>query len=1222
MAVVDDSPLQQMFQEVFPEAEQRERYGELTAFIEEGGSVFPLVEKGAQGLERDFGLSPADAQQYLRRANALAIYVRRQFIEHTLSSDKTEPMKPMSGLLSLVPGPSYEKLFLGNVEGLCPPDSLESFASPVAYLIDLLRWIRDRIESVPVDEKEPVPRMPLDGRRTDLAALSIDFKAVHQSVSSVDIIVPVLESFIKANSEESVDVDVAMSMARYPNGLPYHRDWTTIDFVTRHHGLSVGEVARAVDLFFPYFLQPNGWSAGAGRALLHASRLGPCQRALLTEAPLDTSNSEEVNNFYGLNFGVGPAVGVDPVRNMQWVWFFCERTKLDALGLEALLSIRSFSPVRSTSASPEGNELEPPSGAQSGSVYINAGSDDDAVDIEVRPGADRNFQQTLKFAGHSRIDRMNRKLRLDQWLGLPPEHVDALLTAAIHTETRTQAPEHPYWISPATLRAIGLFQGLRERCSCTVEDFVVFIDELSIFGRGQVRSQFDQVFNDQAFSSTPLILDDSEFPVFPAPGAEGLTVNLLCRGLKINLHTYRHLAEAIAQAQAQGKVQTLQCDVATVSSFYRLVKLPLLLGITPVEAIILLMTLGGTSWLNALAGTPRLHSNGQHDTTPDVLNVIHAMDACVRWCNEHTLPMAWMLQVVAPITVSAAASSDERQLFEQLRNLLTATLFSNTALLMAGVPPLASGADWLDLLTALVDRDGLVITQSEENERQYLVYARERLDVAVRAGIGEGDAVSRAQIVEKMLGVLLQARAGQVSVVRECLAVHAQLRSELVVWVLAWAQGTVYQVLRQALERTAEGDEVAAYRRREEDEGDPFLGLLADVRRRSAVVMKLDLSAALLEDYLAYGYRDWLKREDKHKFTLSSLYYLTVLTRAFALGAQPPDALLDYLREVNALPNPLTGDALRLAQETAAIRLAIFFNWSIQEVRECAQRIDPPQELIKNLVQLDLLMRVRVLAASSGMDAQTIFRMGTLPADIDRAAYSLAAEHALLSLSSPPAPFVPHDGEALEHVVTTTPDVDRIELVANKPDEQAIFTVTVTDLNEKGLSGVNVYWQTDLGSINEKSVTGVDGVATAVFTPGKVMGTASPRYWLDLYGKQQAPSVVIGADKGTMSFPGPLMSQVPEGVVPAGQEVELFAVMRDSYGNLGIGQSVRWSAEPAFGAGIPWLVIRPSEALTNQDGITRVFVSSPSGGTFEVGVTSLASGTTAIFEPITFASPS
>ncbi|WP_285379951.1 Tc toxin subunit A [Pseudomonas sp. efr-133-R2A-59] len=1160
-----------------------------------------------EGLVRDFGLNPGDAQMFLRRANALAIYVRRQFIEQELTSDKTDPMRPMSGLLSLVTGPSFEKLFYPPFDRLCPPDALESVTSPVAYLIELLMWIRDKIE--PRGDKEKIPLME---RRTDLLPLPIDHKAVHQPVSSVDIIVRVLEAFINAHGQAGSDIDDALREARYPNGLPHCQDWKTIDFVARHHDLSVGAVARVVDRSFPYFLQLNAQGCEGERALLHASRLGPYQRALLTEEPFLGGAPEVLNAFYQLNFGTSPIERL----NMYQVRFFCERTKLETLEVEALLSIQSFAPVRSTNVPLKGGEELPPSGAQSGSVYLNAGITP-AVRIEFR--RTNEALHRLIDSSHTRFDRMNRKLRLDNWLGLPSEQVDCLLMAAINANVTPWVLEPECWISENTLQAIGLFQELRERYGCTAEDFAVFIYVLSIFGRGEVLSQFDRIFNASVHFPKPLQLDGHEFPVFPVPGEDALTVNQLCSGLKIDLHTYRHLAQAIAHAH--GREDTLICDLATLSSFYRMVKLPRMLGISPVEGILLLIILGGDSWLKALAGVPELKSN-KHEGVPDALNIIQAMEACVRWCNERELSVLWMLQHASPVVVSAV-SSNEQELFEQLRSLLSAALFSETALLMAGVPPLAGGASWLDLLTALVDSNGLVQVLSEAIELDYLTFARERLDEAVKIGIGEGDKESRALIVEKMLGVLLQARAGQVSVIKECLAVYAGLKSELVLTVLTWAGGTVYQVLKSALEGARHDDGAASGRRRQQaDEADPLLELLADVQRRSAVVVKLDLSVELLEDYLAYGYITWLSRDNKHEFTLSTLYYLTVLNQAFALGQQPPEKLLDYLRQVNALPEPLSDDALALARETAAIRLAIFFAWSVQEVRECAKRVDPEKMLIKNLAQLDLLIRVRELSARSGMDAQTIFLMGMLPAEIDKPAYALAAEHALLSLNTSPAPLIPNEDEALEHMVTLTSEVDRTVLVANKPGEKATFKVTIKNHAGKGLSGVNVYWQTSLGSIKQ-TATWTDGVATAEFIPDKVMGTATPRFWLDLYEEQTAPHVVIGADRTTMSFPGQLKSKVPDGVVKAGAEVELYAAMQDRYGNRGIGMPVRWSSDVEANPGttIPSLFIRPAEGVTNQEGITRVFVSSPTGGTFELGVTSRDGSVTAFFDAITFAAP-
>jgi hypothetical protein len=164
------------------------------------------------------------------------------------------------------------------------------------------------------------------------------------------------------------------------------------------------------------------------------------------------------------------------------------------------------------------------------------------------------------------------------------------------------------------------------------------------------------------------------------------------------------------------------------------------------------------------------------------------------------------------------------------------------------------------------------------------------LDGAVKDGLGESDEIVRAGIVEKMLAVLLQAQEAQASVVKESLAVYAGVNAEQAFQVLAWANATVHQLLRQVFERTLSDREDALRGRNEQP--DPLLDLLADVRRRSAVVAKLDLDAQLLQDYLAYGHKAWLDQEDKHAFTVRTLYYLTVLTRAFELSEQPAQKLL------------------------------------------------------------------------------------------------------------------------------------------------------------------------------------------------------------------------------------------------------------------------------------------------------------------------------------------
>ncbi|KAA0986047.1 Tc toxin subunit A [Pseudomonas sp. ANT_J28] len=1199
--MTDSRPALQLLNQVFSE-QQLTQYADLGTYLEKGGSIFPLVEKGVQGLVRDYCISPDDARQFLRRANSMAIYVRRQFIEHSLHSDKAEGAGPRSGLLSMVDGPSFERLFSPRFDSLCPPDALESLASPVAYLIELLRWIEQHIESLSNTDG----KLLLHDRRKDLKLLAVDFNAVHRSVSSVDIIVSVLETFIKAHQAQT-DLEQAMIEARYPNGLPYYQHWVTLDAVARHHGLSVGNFAHMVDITFPYFLQDQAWDNDAGRALAHASRLGPYQRQLLTEGPPALADKEK---FYIRNFGTDELTW----QNLNQVPFFGERTKLDTPGLEALLSVRSFAPVRSANVTyPESVPAEPESG-RSGSVYLNANTHPAVSITGVGDGPSVLHRLTADPSvaiGLDRYDRMNRKLRLDQWLELPSEQVDALLVAAIRAEVRGGAQATAWRITERTVHALGLFQSLRERYKCTAQEFAVFIDELSIYGRGEALSQFDQVFNGQGNYPQPLKLDGNTFPVLPTQGVPDLTVIQICNALVIDLQTYSYLALAIAGAQGVEDNNLLR-NAATLSSFYRLVKLPRLLGITPVEGVLMLTLLGGKSWLDGLAGAPRI--NPASVNTPDALTLIYAMHSCAGWCADRNIPVLWMLQQVSEPQALAAASDKERQLFEQVRNLLSGALFTNAALLMTGVPALP-GASWLDLLTALVDPDGLVVAQTG-TEADYLDVARLTLDQAVKDGLGESNASVRAGIVEKMLTVLLQARETQVSVVKECLAVYAGVNAEQALLVLAWANATVYRLLRQVIERM--GLDLDESVRGRNEQPDPLLKLLADVHRRSAVVAKLDLGAELLQDYLDYGHKAWLGQDDKHAFTVRTLYYLTSLARAFELSKQPAQKLLDYLREVNALPDPLGEHATRLAQQAASIRLAEFFDWSVQEVRECVGRIDPQLKVLKNLTQLDLLMRVRVLATHTGMDALTIFLIGTLPEAVDKPAYNTAAEHALLSLSETLAPVLAFS-EDLKQLVTMTCTVDNTEVVANKPEDKITFTVTLTDINEQPLSGVNVYWSAALGSI-ATAATEPNGTVKAQFIPGKVMGTDTPLFWLDLFEPQYADTINVIADHLTLQFPQPLMARVPLGAVAFGEEIELYATLMDSFKNLGKNSLVRWTSKPLPPSDIAdaSLIIRPAQAYTNQEGLTRVFVSSPTGGKFEISVLSEVAESRSHFAAITF----
>lgn len=1212
-------PAVQLYEQLFSEEQQMQVIGlqNLKTYLVDGGSIFPLVQKGVPGLVREYGLSVEDAQRFLRRANSMATYVRRQFIEHILVADRSAQGAPSSGLLSMVDGPKYEDIFKTAFEEMSPPDALESCISPVAYLIDLLVWVRDRIETQGDGDK-----IALDKRRTDLKKLSIDFNAVYQSLSSVDIITSVLEAFIVANQPSS-DIEDTLITSRYPNGLPYYQHWVTVDGIAQLKALSVGDFVDAVDLSYPYFLGGSK-AARPARALSHASRLGPYQRDLLTEA-MPAADAWE--DFYLVNFGAGETEW----KTLHHVPYFAAQTKLDTLSLESLLSVEAFAPVRSANVTYDSPPTtQQPESGRSGSVYINANSHPGvSITTDTTSLLNRLSVSPDSVEGQFAFDRMNRKIRLDIWLQLPCDEVDALLVAAMRAEKRGDSSGDGEWlISDKTVHALGLFQILRQRYKCKAADFAVFLDGMSIYGRGEAFSQFDQVFNTQANYGQPMKLDNGAFPVVPEPGANDLTINQLCAGLRIDLRTYQYLAVAVARAHNMTNNQ-LQRTLPIISSFYRLVWLPRVLRMTPLEGVLMLQSLGGDNWVNGLAGAPAIKSAA--GDKPDILTLISAMDACAQWCEQSELPVLWVMQHAVELSPGREAWERDLALFEQLRNLLPNALFTNAGVLMAGLPP-AGASDWLDFLThsvdvvlpdgsfeslgPIVDASGLVLAPVGTPD-EYLIFARKRLGWAVDNALGATWATQRDALVESMLNVLLEARDAQVSVVKETLAAYAGVAVELAIPVINWAGTTVFRLLKQLIQRIGLTGDTREQRRNAET--DSLIDLLADVRRRSEVVSTLELTAELLQDYLDYGHLAWLGQTDKYAISVNTLYYLSVLKRAFSLSEQPQQKLLDYLRQVNALPT-LSVHARALAHQASTIKLAEFFGWSVQEVRECIRHIDSALPILKNLKQLDLLMRVLVLSTRTGIDALTILQIGTLPATVNdgdsKKAYADAAERALLSETGEQAPPVELAAD-LKQLVTTTCSVDNTELIARKPGEKATFTVTVKDAAGLALEGVTVYWQTTLGTV-QKGATDNKGTLKADYVPGRTMGAETPKYWLDLFDPEYAPTINIVADAKTMEFPLFYRSPDSSEVVRKGEERVLYATMMDKYGNLGQDMLVDWLVSNGESTRRPIASVRPSQTFTNQEGLTRVFVSSPTGGTFVFSVLSQGSEQQAVFNPITF----
>ena len=1148
---------------------QSDQLSDIEQYFAAGGSVCALARKGVAGLVNEYGLEREDAEALAFRLNGLATRVLRGFIEDQLTRHESLPSHLRQGLLALVEGPTYEGLFKPNFGHKCPSDAIEAIHSPVAYAVWLKHWSQRRL--VPSEASDAYA---LTLRRKDLDLLRIDPVTTHRVVSSVEVISAVLEKSIADSLGGGGNLDEKLSRRRYPNGLPYHHPWTTLDELTRDLGISVGTVVRWCDPAFPYFLRALPWGDTYGHALTQAARLSPALRQLMLEASPFPDGDQD--SYFKENFAARSNI---ESQNLNQTFFFNQRTQLTQSGLEALLSVELFAPTLSEHALMLDARVTP---GHSGSVFVNNGLAEPSMFITY--DGDVKTYKIIELISEDgiyttdRIDRLNRKIRLDKALELPSHETDALLSAIIGAESNSavtanassQTQPTDYWMTSCTVRALGLFRMLQKDYRCSAQEFAVFVGDISVFGRGSELSQFDRVFNRDTLSTPALLLDDGTFEVIPETEADALTVAQICGGLNIDLATYFNLAPLIANALG---LTALQRSLPVLSSFHRMARLAQLLGIAPNVAVEILKRLSGEAGLVALLGRPVI---GADDQAADVLTSIQRLEGWVRWCADNHLDVAWTVERVQPVAAPTEPSPAQSRLFDLLRSQLAPALFTEAALRMAGVPTLSNDRQWTQQLLELADTHGLVIHRSESADLPYEDYARAMVERIVRQVLGRDD----PQAVEQIVGVLLSSRAGQRSVVQESLGVYGELSASLALPVLAWSGSTVYEVLSYVSGRPTT-DPSSRNHRRDDEPGDPFLGMLVGFTHRSDVVKTLKLSEAFLTLYLCVG--DGVEpAPTTGPFTARALYYLTVYNRAVALSQKPESQLLDYLELVNGLPNDLSGDGLRLVQAHAAELLAERFDWSAEEVRACADRVNPGQGYIRSLGHLDLFTRLRGFSLQSTLDASTTLKLGMLSPDASFSAYQTVADQVTAQLADPHRTSPLYGLHAGGDRVEVQSTIDRSEMIANS-NQTAELTLTVTLAGEPQ-KNVNVYWTSKSCRIDPpKSPTNQYGKVTATVHAGTTMGHDLISYRLDAREPQPAVTITLGNDPSTFEF------ALVEGDFrvtkeKVGTDVTLRAHLHDRYGNPVAHEPVSWELKPLYS--IPVL------GTTNAEGIADVTFTS------------------------------
>lgn len=1141
-------------------------------------TVLSVARSNVVGLlKNNPGLHITDARELVQRARAMSVVIARQFREQRLTASVRHANRPPTGVKGLVDGPTYTDMFNPDWVNQCPPDAIEATTSPVAYLADLYRYSQE----LEKDTVTPEDVITLDSRRPDLKDMVLDHTALNRIEPTIVLVNEILESSIRKHLDDqnlaSKPVDDALLEARYPNALPFERYTSQINFVLQRKGYSLGDVIRLADPAYPYFKESGAHSAMSDVALIQDTGFGPQQQSLLLEAPYfpksETPASSSIagkwqidprtrllveakegesqfSTFYEDNFGVS---GSSELQDAQT---FCLRTGLKTEELEALLSVGAFAPSRSANVTADAGV----DGSKAGSVYINAGQAP-AMTIETSPGESvdnvlvEGPSHQILNASPDRFDRMNRMIRLARWLALPFDEVDQIIVACMRAEVQSESV-FPV-ITANTLRALGLFQALRRQYKVTAEDFAALIQGIGIYGRGKETSHFDRIFNSQALFSEPLKLDNTPMMVAPTSETERRKVDHLCASLGMTYESFRYLARIVMQSRGE---TTLSWSVEVVSTFYRLTKLPRYMGVTTIEALALIELLdsGANQLTSKVAGVVRIQSHAASAET-DTLSVLHAWVDCVTWMQETGWQVAQMYPLLGARFTDIVASDAELGLVDQINQRLQAALISDNSFAEIGAPSsevfsmvddqgqereALQAIDWFAKLEAFIDTGDVtkgLIKHLGGNEPDFENFLVSSVKEVVSVLKPDDEALA-----DKIINRVMRARAEQSALLMEGLAGYLDVSADQADALLAWAQGTHYELLKEVCRVRGGGNTIKVAM------GDDILWLLVKLSQRATITRHLHMSSALIRQFVRRP--DWFGLPDA-SLSFHAVYILTQYATVVRRSEQSEDTLLDYIRLVNTHTGESPGDK-RLVRESAAQRLGAYLRWGIREILAVAMYLDSDGGVSRTMPSIDVISRLALMAHQSSLDAKSVLALATLLPTSRVTEYRHAAGQALSTINSLRSQVPESEvGQSRVHTIT----VSRDYLVANKLDEQAVFTLTLRSLTDEPLADITLVWETSLGQLSGGGNSDEQGMATVTLDAGDASGVAIVQVHFGLGETQKAPAVTIGYDKVTMGFVDQPGEREPDSALANRLEPIFFRhCLQDDYGNLGIDYPVTW----------------------------------------------------------------
>jgi hypothetical protein len=510
------------------------------------------------------------------------------------------------------------------------PGALNDNTNPLAYAHELFQLAK-KLEA----GADASRARPLSLRRPDIGDMPMNERSLKETFPSLRFAIDCLEDTVrKSEFAPSSTIRETIAAAVFPASLPFHFAWEQVKAVLRHRKLFIWDIVRKSDADYPNFTFGNVTSGSLRAAMTLSSGFAPELRALLTADP-----SKAVESTTQLANTVGddptPTIGDLAVADR-----FRRRLGLSRKQLRQMLAVyqpgkataegfvdRQPAVVRSAYVS---KSDAPVSSTDFGAVFINDGGEALYLRYE-----DDDESNPLRIEGltNGHVDRILRMLRLHHATKLSFPDIDVLVTAALRAEGQSKGLH----LTDTTLRALGLFQHLREKYAITASQFASFIGDIPASASGRERAFYDTLFNPSGIeprsdSESVFTIDGTTFDPTSDARADAIAVRQLSQAFRADEATVRWALACVVEAQA---LSAPTRSLAVVSACYRLIALPRAFGLKSSEAPMLVAALDreNPNVLRQLAGIPTLAATATAST--DALDIIAIVMNVAEWATKH-----------------------------------------------------------------------------------------------------------------------------------------------------------------------------------------------------------------------------------------------------------------------------------------------------------------------------------------------------------------------------------------------------------------------------------------------------------------------------------------------------------------------------------------------------------------------------------------------------------